>query len=328
MDAPDPRPLVPVLAGPTAAGKTAVAAALGRLLPVTVISADARQVYRGLDIGTAKPDAALRAGLPHRGIDVVAPGERYSAGRFARDAARWLAESAVEGRQPLVVGGTGLYIRALAEGLFREPPLDLARRDRVRAWAHAMPAAKLAQWAGRLDPGFRGGGRQRAARSVEMALLTGRSLSWWQREARDAGVMRPWYILLTLPRETLHRRIAARVDAMLAAGLVEEVRGVLARGVPPDAPGLDAVGYREVVSRLAGALRPDELRDAIVRATRQYAKRQETWFRHQLRGEGGSGKGEGSVWTLDASDAPERIAALVRDRWATIPQSAFRNPQS
>jgi tRNA dimethylallyltransferase len=325
LAAPDPRPFVPVLAGPTAVGKTAVAVALGRLLPITVISADARQVYRGLDIGTAKPDAALRARLPHRGIDVVDPGERYSAGRFARDAARWLAEIAAEGRQPLVVGGTGLYIRALAGGLFREPALDPARRDRLRQWAQAMPPATLARWASRLDPAYRGGGRQRSARSVEMALLTGRPLSWWQREAREAGVMRPWYILLTLPRDALHRRIAARVDAMLAAGLVEEVRAVLARGVPADAPGLDAVGYREVVAMLAGRLRADELRDAIVLATRQYAKRQETWFRHQLRGEGGSGAGEASAWVLDASAAPERIAALVHDRWTAIPRSAIRN---
>ena len=325
MDAPDPRPLVPVLAGPTAAGKTAVAAALGRLLPVTVVSADARQVYRGLDIGTAKPDAALRAVLPHRGLDVVEPGERYSAGRFARDAAQWLAEIAAARRQPLVVGGTGFYIRALVGGLFREPPLDPARRDRVRAWAQAMPAAKLAQWAGRLDPGFRGGGRQRAARGVEMALLTGRPLSWWQREARDAGVMRPWYILLTLPREALHRRIAARVDAMLAAGLVEEVRGVLARGVPPDAPGLDAVGYREVVALLAGVLRPDELRDAIVRATRQYAKRQETWFRHQLRDEG---PGTGDAWVLDATADPEQLAhrMVARGGAATRPPAPVPRP--
>jgi tRNA dimethylallyltransferase len=314
--------------GPTAVGKTALTAALGHLLPITVISADARQVYRGLDIGTAKPDAALRAWLPHRGIDVVDPGERYSAGRFARDAARWLAEIAADGRQAVVVGGTGLYIRALAGGLFREPALDPARRDRLREWAQTMPAAALAQWASRLDPGFRGGGRQRSARSVEMALLTGRALSWWQREAREAGVMRPWYILLTLPRDALHRRIAARVDAMLAAGLVEEVRAVLARGVPPDAPGLDAVGYREVAAMFAGRLPAADLRDAIVQATRQYAKRQETWFRHQLRGEGVSGAGEGSAWTLDASEAPERLAALVRDRWAAVPRSAIRNPQS
>jgi tRNA dimethylallyltransferase len=195
----------------------------------------------------------------------------------------------------------------------------------VRAWAQALPAARLARWAGRLDPAFRGGGRQRAARGVEMALLTGRPLSWWQREARDAGAMRPWYILLTLPREALHRRIAARVDAMLAAGLVEEVRGVLARGVPPDAPGLDAVGYREVVAMLAGVSRPDALRDGIVRATRQYAKRQETWFRHQLREEG---RGTGDAWVLDATVEPGQLAHRIVERWtaATRPSSPAPRP--
>jgi tRNA dimethylallyltransferase len=326
LDDPDPLPLVPVLAGPTAVGKTALAAALASLLPITVVSADARQVYRGLDVGTAKPDADTRARLPHRGIDVVEPGDRYSAGRFARDAARWLAEIAAEGRQPLVVGGTGLYIRALAGGLFREPPLDPARRERVRAWAQGLPVATLARWASRLDPGFRGGGRQRAARGVEMALLTGRPLSWWQREARDAGAMRPWYILLTLPREVLHRRIAARVDAMLASGLVAEVRRVLAHGVPPEAPGLDAVGYREVIAMLAGRLPAEDLRDAIVRATRQYAKRQETWFRHQLRDEG---RGSGEVWVLDATAAPEYLAQAIVERWtpATRPPSPVPRPR-
>src|SRR5438034_2889684 len=117
-----PRPLTPVLMGPTGIGKTAVAAAWAELEPITVISADARQVYRGLDVGTAKPAPGLLARVPHVGIDLVQPGTRYSAGRFAREAAGWLAGVRAEGRQPLVVGGTGLYIRALAEGLFREPP--------------------------------------------------------------------------------------------------------------------------------------------------------------------------------------------------------------
>ena len=130
-----PRPLVPVIAGPTGVGKTAVAAAWAEREPITVISADARQVYRGLDVGTAKPDPALLARVAHVGIDLVEPGTRYSAGRFAQDAAVWLAGVRTEGRQPLVVGGTGFYIRALAEGLFREPPLDLERRARLGAWA-------------------------------------------------------------------------------------------------------------------------------------------------------------------------------------------------
>jgi tRNA dimethylallyltransferase len=306
-----------VLVGPTAVGKTAVAAALAALTPITVISADARQVYRGLDIGTAKPDGALLARVPHVGLDVVDPGERYSAGRFAREAAAWLDEIRAAGRLPLVVGGTGLYVKALADGLFREPPLEPGRRERLRGWTARLPAPDLARWAGRLDARFQAGGRQRAARAVEVALLTGQALSWWQQEARETGVMRPWYIHLTLPREALRSRIAARVDAMLAAGLVEEVRGVLARGVPPDAAGLDGVGYREVVALLANGshLPTTDLCEAIAAATRAYAKRQETWFRNQLR--------DGPVWTLDATEEPEVLAALILDRWnaATTPHA-------
>ena len=315
------RPLTPVLVGPTAVGKTAVAAAWAESEAITVVSADARQVYRGLDIGTAKPSRALLGRVPHLGLDVVEPGDRYSAGRFARDAAQWLGQIHGAGRQPLVVGGTGLYIRALAEGLFHEPPLDPARRERLRAWAADLTPARLAHWAARLDRRFAGGGRQRAGRAVEVALLTGRGLSWWQEHARETGAMRPWYIHLTLPRDTLHRRIAQRVDEMLSAGLVDEVRRILGAGVAPHAPGLDGVGYREVVELLAGRLPERDLRDAIVVATRRYAKRQETWFRHQLRGESGKGKGEWDVWTLDATSPPDELAATIGQRWRATTRS-------
>jgi len=134
LGGPDTGRLTPVVVGPTAVGKTAVVAAWAALEPITVVSADARQVYRELDVGTAKPTPALLARVPHLGLDVVAPGERYSAGRFARDAARWLEEIRAAARQPVVVGGTGLYVRALADGLFREPPLDAVRRERLRTW--------------------------------------------------------------------------------------------------------------------------------------------------------------------------------------------------
>lgn len=311
------RPLVPVLVGPTGVGKTAVAAALAALAPITVISADARQVYRRLDIGTAKPDPALRARLPHLGLDLIEPGERYSAGQFARDAAAWLGQVREAGRQPLVVGGTGFYIRAVAEGLFREPPLDAGRRTQLRTWTNGLASADLARWASRLDRRYAGGGRQRAARAVEVALLTGRALSWWQREARETGVMRPWYIHLTLPRDVLHRRIATRLDRMLAMGLLAEVQAVLACGVSSDAPGLDGVGYREVVAMLEGRLPEADLRDAIAAATRGYAKRQETWFRNQLRGGVGSGESSSPVWTLDATVPPEELAQLIWSRWQT-----------
>lgn len=298
------RPLVPVIVGPTAVGKTAVALALAEHWPLTVISADARQVYRRLDIGTAKPTPQERARVPHLGLDLVSPGERYSAGRYARDAAGWLA-SVPPDRQPVVVGGTGFYVRALADGLFREPPIDADRRERLRRWARR--AERLGEWAIRLDPGYRGGGRQRAARALEVALLTGRPLSWWQAEARSEGIMRPWYVRLTLPRAVLRRRIERRARAMLARGLIDEVGEVLASGVAPDAPGLDAVGYREVVRFLRQGMEREALVQEMVIATRQYAKRQDTWFRHQLLGH--------PVLTLDATDPPELLARRIMELW-------------
>ena len=300
----DARRVVPVLVGPTAVGKTAVTEALAAHWPLAVVSADSRQVYRGLDIGTAKPSPALRARVPHWGLDLVDPGERYSAGRFARDSAVWLAEIPPE-RQPIVVGGTGFYVRALADGLFHEPPLDATRRARLRDLLKS--AEDLAAWAVRLDPAFPGGGRQRAARSVEVALLTGRSLSWWQRHAAATGLVMPWYVRLTVPRAVLRRRISERTAAMLATGLVAEVEALLARGVRDDAPGLDGVGYREVVAHLAGRLARAGLQDAIERATARYAKRQETWFRHQLPAE---------ALALDASGDAAGLAADIAARWA------------
>jgi len=316
---PDTRHQTPVIVGPTGVGKTAVAVALAALTPITVISADARQVYRGLDIGTAKPDRETQARVPHRGLDLVAPGERYSAGRFARDAAQWIAEtrSAGQGGEPIVVGGTGLYIRALAEGLFREPPFDPERREQLRRWSESLEGADLARWAGRLDPAFLGGGRQRGARAVEVALLTGHSLSWWQREARETGTLRPWYIHLTVPREVLHRRLATRVDQMLAAGLVAEVQRQLDAGVAPDAAGLDGIGYREVVAMLNGQLSESALRDSILVSTRRYAKRQNTWFRNQLRTPYAVRRAP-EVWSLDATETPEALAMKIRERWNTI----------
>ena len=312
----DLRPLVPVLVGPTAVGKSAVAAAWAALEPLTLVSADARQVYRLLDLGTAKPDAALRARIPHAGIDVADPGEVYSAGRFAREAAGWVDAARAAGRQPVVVGGTGFYVRALADGLFREPPLDPGQRVRVKSFAAGLAPAELARWAGRLDRRFGGGGRQRAARVIEVALLTGRALSWWQRDAREAGALRPWYVVLTVPRDVLHRRIAQRARAMLDAGLVDEVRLLLERGISPDAPGLDAVGYREVVAMLAGRLPAAELLDAIVVATRRYAKRQETWFRNQLRRPPSAvSHPPDQVWMLDATAEPAALADVIATQW-------------
>ena len=297
---------IPVLVGPTAVGKTAVALALASQWPLEVISADSRQVYRRLDIGTAKPTRKERARAPHHGVDLVEPGERYSAGHFARDAARWLADIRARGKLPMIVGGTGLYVRAFAEGLFLEPVLDPARRRSLDAWTARLEPIELLRWAARLDPSFRGGGRQRAARAIEVALLSGRPLSFWQQAARAQGAIDPWYIVLTVPRPVLHQRIARRAEEMVRRGVIEEVASVLAEGHSADAPGLDGIGIREAVEYLHGVRSRDSVAEAIAVGTRQYAKRQQTWFRHQLTGK---------VITLDASRPPEKLASEIARLW-------------
>lgn len=299
---------MPVIAGPTASGKTAVVTALAALADIEVVSADSRQVYRGLDVGTAKPTAAERAAAPYHGLDVVGPTERYSAGRFARDAAAWIAGTRDRGRLPVVVGGTGFYLRALFEGLFEEPPLDPARRERLRARLAALPGEALARWAERLDPGYRGGGAQRAARAVEVALLSGRPLSALQRERAPVGPapLRPWYARTAVPREALAARIAARAEAMASGGIVEETERLLGAGVPVDAPGLSGVGYPEAVAVIEGRLPRAGLAGAIAAATRRYAKRQATWFRHQLRG---------PVLDLDGTADPAAQARTLLAAW-------------
>jgi tRNA dimethylallyltransferase len=289
--------------GPTGAGKTALATALSRLLPVEIVSADSRQAYRGLAIGTAAPSAADLAAAPYHGVGFVDPRERYSAGRFARDAAEWIAAIAARSRTPLVVGGTGFYLRALFDGLFEEPQLDPQRRARLGGWLRGLSGAEALRWARRLDPLFGGGGAQRACRAIEIAVLAGRTLSTLQAERPPATPgFRPWYAVLTLDRAALHERIARRTRAMLEAGWIEEVRRVLAEGVPPDAPGLLAVGYREIVAHLDGRLTARATEETIVQSTRRYAKRQDTWFRHQLRG---------PLVRLDAAEAPAALAQAL-----------------
>jgi tRNA dimethylallyltransferase len=292
--------------GATAVGKTAVALALAAHWPLEIVSADSRQIYRRLDVGTAKPTRKERARVPHHGLDLIDPGARYSAGHFARDAEVWVADIRARGRLPVVVGGTGLYVRALAEGLFREPALDAARRRALDAWTSRLEPLELLRWAGRLDPGFRGGGRQRAARAIEIALLSGHPLSYWQQAARARGAIDPWYIVLTAPRPVLHQRIARRAEEMVRRGLIEEVAAVLSEGHPPGAPGLDGVGIREAVEYLHGRRDRESVAEAIATGTRQYAKRQQTWFRHQL---------DGTVRMLDATRGPERLAAEIAEAW-------------
>lgn len=275
------------LVGPTASGKTALSLALAEAIGGEVVSMDSRQVYRGMDIGTAKATPADRARVPHHGLDLVEPGERYSAGRFARDARGWIAAIRARGRVPILVGGTGFFLRALLDPIFAEPELDPGRVERLRAWLRRLPRERLAAWVRTLDPARAAlaeqGGPQRMSRTLEVALLSGRPLSEWHRTApADGAPVRGVVVRLDLPREEMDRRIDARVGRMVEAGLVEEVRGLLERGVSPAAPGMTATGYREIVAHLRGERTLEEAVDDIRSGTRRYARRQLTWLRNQL----------------------------------------------
>lgn len=289
---------VRVITGPTASGKSALALDLARELPVAILSADSRQVYRGFDIGTAKPRDAERAAVPHFGIDVVEPTVRYSAAAWAAGAVEWMREARAMGREPLIVGGTGFYLRALAEPLFDEPPLDAARRDALGRTLAAMPTGALRDWCRALDPARAGLGRAQLLRAIEIALLTGVPLSTWHRRAARPPVVRARYLLIDRAKG-LRERIDARVDAMFDAGWVEETRE-LARVVPPDAPAWNATGYRAIRELVNATETNAGARHRVKSDTWQYARRQRTWFRNQLAG--------ADVTCLD----PEAPGALAR----------------
>lgn len=273
--------------GPTASGKTRLSLELVPVLDAEIVSVDSRQVYRGLDVGTAKVTLPERARAAHHGLDLLDPDEPYSAGRFARDARGWVREIRGRCRVPLLVGGSGFFLKALMEPLFREPPLDEERVERLREHLEGYPREKLEAWVRALDPGRADvaaeGGPQRLTRTLEVALLSGRPLSVWHEEADTTGRTVPGRVVcLTLPRDELDRRIRERAEAMVRGGLVEEVRRHLRAGYGPDDPGLTGAGYREVVEHLRGSCSLEEAVDRIEVRTRQYARRQLTWFRNQL----------------------------------------------
>ncbi|MEZ4414383.1 MAG: tRNA (adenosine(37)-N6)-dimethylallyltransferase MiaA [Gemmatimonadota bacterium] len=282
-----PRSPVPVVLGPTASGKTALSLRLAELWDGEIVSMDSRQVYRGLDIGTDKVSLSDRARAPHHGLDLVGANETYSAGRFAREARRWIADIQARGRIPILVGGTGFFLKALTEPMFEEPPIDAGRRDRLRTWLVSADVETLGRWADALDPEraplARAGGRQRLQRLVEVALLTGQPLSYWhRRRAGTAEPLAPWIILLELPRDEMDRRIGDRVRRMRDRGLLEEVQALRAAGYRRGDPGLSGTGYREIYDVLDGSIDLEDALDEMTRQTRRYARRQLTWFRHQL----------------------------------------------
>ncbi len=285
------------LAGPTASGKSALAMAAARHWPLEIISVDSAQVFRGLDIGTAKPTPAERAAVPHHLIDILDPTLAYSAAQFVADARRLIIQINARGRCALLVGGTMLYFKALIDGLDAMPAANPELRATLdaRAAAQGWPAlhAELARvdpvTAARLPPSD----AQRIQRALEVWLLAGRPLSSFHGQARTSGLALPLLSLEPASRAWLHARIAQRFDAMLDQGLVDEVRALRARGdLRPDLPALRCMGYRQAWAALDnGNLAP--LREQGIAATRQLAKRQLTWLRVMAR----------SVVACDADDA-------------------------
>jgi tRNA dimethylallyltransferase len=276
----DERSLIPVICGPTAAGKSAIALWLAERNPVTVIVADSRQIYRRFDVGTAKPSAEEQTAVPHRGIDLIEPTERFSAAAWASKADEWINEAHAAGRAPIVVGGTGFYLRALFEPLFEEPALDAIGRRALESVFAGTSLDELRRWCRVLDPDRAHLGRTQLLRAIEVALLTGHRLSELHR-ARPRPARRSARYLVVDPGPALTQRITTRVDAMLAGGWVEEVKRLI-DDVPNDAPAWNATGYRAVRELVRGELDPPTAREQIFIATRQYAKRQRTWLRHQL----------------------------------------------
>jgi tRNA dimethylallyltransferase len=269
-----------VITGPTAAGKSALVMALAERVPLAVLSADSRQIYRGFDIGTAKPTHEERERVRHFGVDVADPCERYSAARWAEGARAWIEDARRAGLTPVVVGGTGFYIRALVEPLFEEPALDPWRRRALEHHLRAVPTAELARWVRALDPARAELGRTQLLRAVEVALLTGTAISEWHRRAPRAAGVAARYLVVD-PGGALAGRIARRVDEMVAAGWIAET-GRLAASVPREAPAWNATGYAAMRDHVRGELALAAAVERVIVHTRQYAKRQRTWLRHQL----------------------------------------------
>jgi len=282
------RPLAIFVSGPTASGKTDLALALRQRLPCEIISVDSAMIYRGMDIGTAKPDAATLATAPHRLIDIRDPSERYSAATFRDDALAAMREISAAGAIPLLVGGTGLYFRTLEQGISPLPAADptlraaLAAAGEQQGWPalHRQLAAVDPVAAARINPHD----PQRLQRALEVYQLTGRPISdHWAEQKRQTLPWQPVKIaLVPADRQRLHQRIADRFEAMLAAGFLDEVAALMARSdLQPELPALRAVGYRQAWQHLSGAIDAATMQQRAIAATRQYAKRQITWLRRE-----------------------------------------------
>jgi tRNA dimethylallyltransferase len=306
------------LAGPTASGKSAASLAIAQRWPVEIISVDSALVFRGMDIGTAKPTAQERAQVPHHLMDILDPLQAYSAADFVKDAIRLVEEIQARGRTPLLVGGTMLYFKALMHGLDDMPRADASVRARIEARAQSLGWPVLHAELAKVDPATAArlfpNDSQRIQRALEVFEVAGQPISSFQTGgAMRAGPLAPQHLLSLEPvdRGWLHARIAQRFDAMLAGGFIDEVRQLRARGdLHPELPSMRCVGYRQAWEALDAAGGPltdaqtAELRDRGIFATRQLAKRQLTWLRSMP---------ERQIIACDAPDALARVLQLVQD---------------
>lgn len=295
------------LTGPTASGKSAVALELARLIGAEILALDSMTLYRGMDVGTAKPSAAERAAVPHDLVDVLEPHQDFSQAEYAAAARRAVDEVLARGRTPLFVGGTPLYLKTLLRGMFVGPAADAELRQRLSAEAAATPPGTLWQRLQTVDPAaaakLHANDERRLIRALEVFQLTGTPISEHQRhfdkpreEARNRVFVLDWQ------RDELYRRIEARVDAMVAAGLLDEVRRLAASTQGLSRTARQALGYREVLEHLQGAADWPTTVAAIKTHTRQFAKRQLTWFRSL----------EECRWIpLDATIEPMRVAQRI-----------------
>ncbi len=291
-----PPPPVPIIVGATGTGKTALALALARQNKAEVISADSRQIYRHLSVGTAKPVGRwvkddnhplgryyAVEGVPHHLVDFLEPTETYSAGRFAKEAEALLNLS----RPWIIVGGTGLYLRALVDGLAPLPPRDPALRKALAERADKQGRKVLHDELARVDPiaakAIPANNIARLIRALEVYLLTGQPLSQWQREKTNPSPRSFLWIGLRWPKEVLEKHLQERCRRMIREGFLEETRALLKQGIPADAPALQSLGYRSAVEHLQGRLSRQEWEEQFIRETRLYAKRQMTWFRANPR---------------------------------------------
>lgn len=296
------------LTGATACGKTELALALADALPLEIVSMDSAMVYRGLDVGTAKPAPEIRRRVAHHLVDILDPSEAYSAGRFARDALAAVSAIAARGRLPLIVGGTLLYLRALRDGLAALPRADEAVRAALDAEARTLGWPALHERLADLDPAAAARiaptDRQRIQRALEVHALTGRPLTELQRAADKRNRLAVTAVaLVPADRADLSLRIERRFDAMVEQGFVAEVETLRARGdLTPDLPALRAVGYRQIWAHLDGDCDWPEARGRAIVATRQFAKRQLTWLRSDAVSE---------KWPAFAPDLAARLIAHV-----------------